>query len=400
MTFSQLNRRQFLTAATTASCGALLSGCSLQSRSVLNIRPLAGAVPAQILGKFRQQLQQSAQPAALQFLPESQPASLFALLQTWKQQQLKLDPTPESFVDSLPFVGKNGQGRLPDLVSLSDFWLQKAIQQQLIQPLQVESLQGWTALSPTWKTLVTRNQQGLPDLQGKVWAAPYRWGSMVIAYRKDIFEQRGLQTPTDWSDLWRSDLQRRISLPNQAREVIGLTLKKLGAAYNTNDLKRVPQLAAELRSLHQQAKLYSSDAYLQPLMLGDTWVAVGWSSDLLPLIQRSNQIAAVVPQSGTSLWCDLWVRPVGAPPSLSALALEWLNFGWQPQIATSWTLLSQAASPIVTNLALGTLPLELQHNPLLVPEAAILQKSEFLLPLPDAAIAQYQDFWQRLRGGL
>jgi putative spermidine/putrescine transport system substrate-binding protein len=367
---------------------------------VLNIRPLVGAVPTQILGKFRRQLQQSNQPVALQFLPENQPSTLFTLLQNWKQKTLKFDATPQSFIDSLPFIGKSGHSRLADFVSLSDYWLQKAIQQQLIQPIEIQSIKGWDTLAPTWKALVTRNDQGLLDAKGKVWATPYRWGSLVIGYRKDIFQKQGLQPPTDWADLWRPELQRRISLPNQARQVIGLTLKKLGKSYNTENLEKVPQLESELRSLHQQVKLYSSDTYLQPLTLGDTWVAVGWSSDIVLSIQRSSQIAAVVPKSGTNLWCDLWVRPIGAQSELSTAALEWLNFCWQPQIATSWTLMSETASPVVTSVSVDKLLLELGQNRLLLPEPTILQESEFLLPLPDAAISQYQDLWQRLRKGL
>ena len=103
-------------------------------------------------------------------------------------------------------------------------------------------------------------------------------------------------------------MRDRISLPDSAREVIGLTLKKLGKSYNTQQLDRVPNLKKELASLHQQVKLYSSDAYLQPLILGDTWLAVGSSGDLLPLLQTQKDIALVVPVSGTALWTDLWVE--------------------------------------------------------------------------------------------
>jgi spermidine/putrescine-binding protein len=47
--------------------------------------------------------------------------------------------------------------------------------------------------------------------------------------------------------------------------------------------------------------------YLKTFSVGDAWVAVGWSSDVLPIAKRMSNVAVVVPKSGTSLWADLWV---------------------------------------------------------------------------------------------
>lgn len=38
-------------------------------------------------------------------------------------------------------------------------------------------------------------------------------------------------------------------------------------------------------------------------------MAVGWSSDVLPVAKRLSNVAVIVPKSGTSLWADLWVSP-------------------------------------------------------------------------------------------
>lgn len=37
-----------------------------------------------------------------------------------------------------------------------------------------------------------RNSEGDIDPDGKIWAAPYRWGCMVIAYKKSKFQKHNL----------------------------------------------------------------------------------------------------------------------------------------------------------------------------------------------------------------
>lgn len=371
-----VNRRSLLLGGTTCALSLLLKSCG-SSADTLRVRLLKGSIPAQILSEFEAYLKKATVSSATSFTPEVQLQQLFAQLQSWKRTPAK-DPSP-------------------DLVTLGDAWLEKAIQQQIIQPLNPANWSNWATLPPRWQALVTRADDGAVNPTGKVWAAPYRWGTAVITYRQDVFQERGLQPPTDWSDLWRPDLKERISLPDQAREVIGLTLKKLGHSYNTIDLTQVPTLTEELRQLHQQVKLYSSNNYLQPLLLEDTWLAVGWSTDVLPLMHRGQQIAVVIPKSGTSLWSELWVRPANAPRPISKAAAEWINFCWQGTIAPQLALLSRASSPVLLTGDRAALPSALQTNPILLPDPQVVERSEFLQPLPTSGIEQYRNAWLAMR---
>ncbi len=390
-----MDRRGFITGAGTLLLSQGLVACQGGSgQNTLNVRLLKSSIPQQLVGKFRQQLQQAQYSQDLDFVPETQLKDLFTYLQTWKfetgEERQRKRGLPLPFVKSEP-----GQA---DLITLGDYWLTQAIQQQLIQPLELSQLKHWPALPSRWQDLVRRNDRGLPDPQGKLWGAPYRWGSTVIAYRKEKFAENGWKVPTDWSDLWRSELKGRISLLDSPREIIGLTLKKLGQSYNTPNLQSIAALSGELRALHQQAKFYSSTAYLQPLLLKDTWVAVGWSTDILPLMQSDQQLAAVIPQSGTALWSDLWVRPVKATSALTQdLAMRWIDFCWQAQTARDLSLLSGGTSPAIGTTATTDLPPALRENPVLLPDPQVFDRSEFLSPLSDATLNQYLALWQEMR---
>jgi putative spermidine/putrescine transport system substrate-binding protein len=277
---------------------------------------------------FEKKVKSSGTP--LKFNSEVNLQALFEALQCWH------NPNPP----------KNWRGQpvpIPDVVSLGDAWLKDAIVQKLIQPWQVEGLTGWQGLDPRYRAVVQRNEQGFSDAQGQIWGLPYRWGSTALAYRVSDCRRWGWE-PQDWGDLWRTELRGKIGLPDSAREVIGLTLKALGQSYNAPDPNTVAELPHRLAALQSQVKFYSSTHLVQPLLTKDVSLIVGWSTDLLPLLALDKDIRVVLPQSGTALWADLWVRPAqGSGPD--DLLLEWVNFCWEPKMAPLFSQFGHGTSP-------------------------------------------------------
>ncbi|MGF2038099.1 MAG: extracellular solute-binding protein [Nostoc sp. CmiVER01] len=392
-----MDRRSFLLGTSTLALSQLLFGCGGNKQTQLKVQLLKGSIPGQVVNQFHKGLQQQVQ---LKFAPVEQIQGLFQQLQNWQQKPKTTDE--QGWRRFIPF--RQGQKTADaDLVTLGDYWLKAAIEQKLIQPIQEvqgNQLKQWSALDERWKQLVTRNDQGNLDTQGKVWGAPYRWGSTVIIYNRDKLQKLGW-TPKDWSDLWRDGLQQHISLLNQPREVIGLVLKKLGKSYNTENLDQLPGLEKELQTLNQQVKFYSSNNYLEPLIMGDTWLAVGWSSDVLPILGRYPQLGAVIPQSGTAIWADLWVRPAGITTK-STLSDQWIDFCWQPSTAKQISVLTKSNSPISTNLVASDIQEPLWS--LLESDVydglhlrQVFDKSEFLLPLPPSAIKQYESLFAKIK---
>ncbi len=405
-----MKRRSFIVGASALALGQLVSGCNRQQQVSLNVQLLKGSIPPQMLNEFRKGLKP---PTKLNIDLEQQLNVLFERLKTWKQQAGKED-THQGW--SIPFIGKKTPA-IANLVTLGDSWLELAIQQNLIQQLNVEELEGWKKLPPRWQEIVRRDRSGQIKKDGQVWGAPYRWGTTVIAYHRDKFKELGW-TPKDWSDLWRPQLRDRISLLDQPREVIGLTLKKLGHSYNPTKedwSKVLPKLKEELGALHQQVKYYSSNKYLEPLIMGDTWLALGWSTDVLALRESYPYINAVVPLSGTALWADVWVQPASFPansnavgtsadvtPSADAnantsLTKRWIDFCWQPQSAKEISVLSNGVSPMFAGISAENLPQDLPKNRLLLLNSSVLDKSEFLKPLPKDLSKEYETLWSQIR---
>ncbi len=250
------------------------------------------------------------------------------------------------------------QPRPPQVLTLGLAWLATARQHQRLTPLDPNLLTRWRELPPQW--------QGVLQSEGQLWLVPYRWGTTVLAYRRDKLDWQ----PRTWDDLERPDLRQRVSAIAQFRELLALSFLRLGLSINAPLPWPIADLKAQIQALHQQIRLYSDQHYIQPLISGDVVMAVGWSSDLLPVAQRYPQIGVVVPPGGGAIWADGWVLPAGQ--SLAEPVKDWLNFSWEPAQGESLTAQGLAWSPFA-------------------PE---LQQYEFFLPMDAATEAAYQSLRQ------
>ena len=386
-----LSRRYFLRSSAALGLAQLLSGCA-RGQAIAQILFLENSIPPQLVRDFRKSLTEGKK---VDFAPQSQITQIFSSL-------FSLEDSKKSESEIKKAIEKlfNRSQLTPSLATLGDTWLSIAISEDLIQPLAIESLANWQKLPLFLQKLVRRDSQGNLVENGAVYGAPYRWGGTVIAYRRDKLEPLKIEIE-DWDDLWQPELRDRFSLLDSPREVIGLTLKKLGESYNTENLSSVSRLETELKALHQQTKIYSSNHYLEPLVLGDTWAAVAWSSDVLPLLKRYPEIGFVVPQSGTSLWADIWVKPqlstAAANEDELNIVREWIDYCWQPQAATQISLFTPGASPVFLASGVSAIPKNLQDNALINSPVLNSDKSELILPLKPETEEQYRDLWLRIR---
>jgi len=349
-----MRRKDFLIGSMTIALSESLGGCGIFSDSKrLRILGVTGALPAKIIKDFEKKF---TKPTELK--PEATPEAIWKILQEAKPDNI------------------------PDVASLGDAWLDMAIAQKLISPIDPSQIPQWANLSTTWQQAATRN--------GQIWGIPYRWGTTAISYRTDK-----VKPITSWKDLWRPDLKGKITLPDDAREVIGLVLKSLELPYNSLDLKAIANLIPQLQQLHAQVLTYTSDSYLQPLLIADSWVAVGWSQDMVKAIQQNPDLAIVIPTEGTALWSDLWVLPAkNSRPENKIFSQNWLNFCLEPAIANQITALTNATA---TNTDAKALPQSVTDDLIKFPNAQILAKSESILPLPEITQQEYLRTWENLR---
>ena len=367
-----MRRRTVIKGAVTLSLLAPL-GCQ-PVPPALRVYLLDQSIPLQLIKAFRVK---AAEPIA--FVTQASVADLFAQLRVWDSNEVSSADTdsPTSRADWL---------------TLTDSWLSPAISENLLQPLSPESWPGWRELPVIWRELVLRDRNGRFAADNRsIWGIPYRWASLMMIYNPRIWPDDS--PPSSWHDLTRSILSRRIALPGHPRLVTGLALKALGGSANPQDTTMFDDLKDFLGVLHRQALFYSSEHYLESLILENIDLAVGWSTDILPMLQKYRKFRGALPTEGTLLSADLWVRPKDAPP-VDALSQQWINYCLEIATATQLSIYSQGASPLFWGKA--DLPESLAQQPLLMLPPEIEQTSDFVRPLTPAVANRIQTLWRTL----
>ncbi len=264
------------------------------------------------------------------------------------------------------------EGRGYDLVLTSGHDLEKYVNQGWIDLLKNVAVPNLRHINPRWAAAFPRTVTH---------AAPYFWGTLGIAYRKDL-----VPGPiTSWSALLNppEELRGKIVMNGYSRDVMGAALKALGYSINSNDRN---ELKAAEKLLQKQKPFVKSYSYIvlseeSALVKGEIWASMVYSGDALVLQEHSANIEYAVPEEGGNIWVDyLSILSSSHKKMLAAAFLNYLN---EPKVAAQNAEYVYYATPNVA--AEEHLPQEYFDNPVIYPPEAQLSKSEFYKPLSPRA---------------
>ena len=238
-----------------------------------------------------------------------------------------------------------------------------------LAPLEERSMPNVAQVEPKWRSAFAAAQ---------VYAVPCFWGTMGIAYRKDL-----VAAPISrWCDLLRPQeaLRGKIAMIDSARDLLTAPLKCLGASLNGTDsevLHRVRQLLLE------QKPFVGSYSYValtekSSLVSGDVVAAIMFNGDALMVKEHEPNIEFVLPEEGGQLWVDYLT--VMARSHNKDLAVAFIDFLNRPEIAARNAQFVHYATP--NRAAAKLLPAPLLADPVIYPDAEALKHSEYYARVP------------------
>jgi spermidine/putrescine transport system substrate-binding protein len=274
-----------------------------------------------------------------------------------------------------------GGGGAYSIIYPSDYIVRKMRDRGLLDQINHERLIGL-------ENLFSRFQSPSYDAKNR-YSIPFSWGTTGLIYNSEKLAT----APEDWGYLWQNkeQLNKRMTLLNDVREVMGASLRMLGYSYNSVEEKEVKQAYDNLKQLKPAIAAFDTDAWQNQMLAGDLWIAMCYSADAVKIIRENPHLKYVIPHSGSSLWTDTIVIPKD-PPNVSG-AYAWINFILQPEISAQLSTRLSIATP--NRAGFEQLPKQIQTNHNLFPPESLLAKCERIAPLGKMEEI-YERYWTQL----
>ncbi len=242
---------------------------------------------------------------------------------------------------------------------------------------------------PNLKNIMTRflDPKFDPKLEHSI---PYAWGTTGIAFNSAAVAKS--DWPIDTGIFWNQKYAHRMTLLDDARETIGMSMKKAGHSFNSADVNFINAAVADLIVQKPLTMCYTSDQVIVQLASGDSWLSLVYSGDAYQAQRENRDVKYVIPENGTSIWLDSLCIPNGAPHVDNAY--KWINYMLEPKVAAATASYTRYATP--NELAFKLLPANVTGDRNLYPPADVMDKCEELGDI-GSAIFIYDRKWTELK---
>lgn len=266
-----------------------------------------------------------------------------------------------------------------DVVVPSDYMVSSMIKLGLLKKIESEKIPSSSSLDPRFlhKNYDPKNEYSLP----------FDWGTTGIAINRKLYkgDVRG------WKDLFtKPDLEGKIAMLDDAREVIGAAIKMQGHSLNTHNPKDLEQAKKFLLSIRKRVKLYSSEPFMT-LTNGEAAVTQSYVGDAIKA-KKSGAVDYILPEEGGTFSIDNLVIPTSSDNTEGARAL--ISFLLEPKTVAA-TVMSVFISP-TSQGAMSLLPPAILGIHVMFPTEKELAKFEMLEDL-GADMQEWEKVWTELK---
>lgn len=267
-----------------------------------------------------------------------------------------------------------------DLILASDYAINILRKEGQLLALDKEQLPNYDNLDPAFL--------GKYYDENNEYTVPYTAGTPLIVYNADYVD-----IPiTGYESLWDEALRDSVTVIDDARNIIGITLKTLGHSFNTTDDEALEAAKEKLMALRPNIRSFNYDTPHQDLLSGEVSVAYMFTPFVMLALMENPDLQVVYPEEGMGFGIDSLVISADAPHPGNAHKL--MNYLLDGEVAAFVAQQQLYLSPVAA--AKPFIPEELRDNPALNIPAEILGETEFIMDLGEYE-SVYQQIWTEFK---
>lgn len=277
-----------------------------------------------------------------------------------------------------------GGGANYDVIIPSDYMISKMIKEDMLQPLDMSNIPNFQYIMPSFVDPAYDPEN--------LYSVPYTWGTVGLIYNTtmvDITEE-----DIDWDILWNPDYADQILMFDNPRDAFAIAEIMMGYSLNTEDEVELTAAANKLKEQKSVVQAYVMDEIFDKMAANDAWIAPYYAGDALTILEENEDLAFVVPKSGTNLFVDAMCIPAGAKQKEAAEM--YINFMCEPDIA--YANIDYICYSTPHSAAYEMLDEETRNNPVSYPGDDYLNaNTTIFVNLSDEANLLMQTLWTEMK---
>ena len=304
-----------------AAAVAVLASCSSDRNSILKVYNWSDYIDETVIGEFEQ------------WYKENTGEDIRVIYQTFDVNETMLSKVEKGHEDY-------------DVLCPSDYIIERMINEGLVIPLDFAAIpDSLDYITPNTSPYTREIFKAInPNVDANAYAVPYMWGTTGLIYNPEFVTEEEVST---WDVIRNPKFKGQILIKDAPRDVYGPVLiylkqKEIAAGETTiQDLmwdssdESIAAVEAYLREVKEGVLGWEADFGKDQMTKGRGVISLNWSGDAVWAIEEAAALGVelryVVPEEGSTVWCDGWVIPKYAQ---NVKAATWfIDFMCRPDIA-------------------------------------------------------------------
>lgn len=233
-------------------------------------------------------------------------------------------------------IAQMQQGKRADVIVPTDYVVAFLSREGYLEPIDRNKL-------PNYEFLDGRFREMDYDYANQ-YSIPYFWGSVGISYNQHYV----MGLPLSWETILNPEkighLRNRISILDDARMTLGISLISLGYSPNTTNEDEIAHATQRLIDIIPYLRMINSENLEEDFKSDEVVIGMYWSGSSAKAANDNRNLRFILPAEGSIFFVDNLAIPINSTGK--TIAFEFINYLLDPMVAAQLTNKNFFANPV------------------------------------------------------